>query len=231
VGDLARKASPFLGFVPGVGTLAAAGIGLGGSLLGRLNDGGGAGSPTATPAPGSEAYLNNRYIASLTGMGNRGEAAEAQYVTDLNNFDPTAGFAEQTDAELAAQNEDFARRYGDSLGRMVGQGRLPTRSGFGVQDTQDLIKQGQRERAAIEQRNAAAASQAQAQKIREQGAYAMNTQNRYFDALGGRRDTLEAQRLQDEAERRRGRAGLLGGVLQAGATLGGAYLAGRKRVA
>lgn len=224
VGGVASAAAPFLALT-GVGAPLAAGIGLAGTALSAAGRGG---TPTAGGSAEEQGY-QNRFRASLTGMGRRGEEADQRYYEQLMSFDPTAGFAEQTDAELAAQEEEFARTYADATGRMVGGGRLPSKSGFGLQDTQDLVRQGQRERVQIQQRNAMAAQQARAQHLDRQGSYATGAQNRYFDAVTGRMNTLEAQRLQDEADRRRGRAGLVSGVLQAGATLGGAYLANRGR--
>jgi hypothetical protein len=219
-GRLAGAASPFVSMVPGVGTLAGVGLGMAGAYAARraMRGRGGGG-------PGDEESLyRNRFEAAL---GSDGAGMEDRYLADMESFDPTAGFAEQTQAELAAQDENFARTYGDRMGQMVGAGRLPTRSGYGVQDAQDLVLQGQRERAAIQARNAAAANEARARHLYARGAAATGTRNRYFDAVGGRFNTLESQRLSDEAERRRGRAGLLGGILGAGAQLGSAYLASR----
>lgn len=256
VGGVAKKASPFLSFVPGVGPLAAAGIGLAGAGLSAIGNAGRkpgvqqpgvmppaqTGAPGQVPpgAPGSEQDYNNRFQGALTGMGERGNQAETEFLDQMRTFDPRAGFAEQTQAELAEQEEGFANRYAGAMGSMVGQGRLPTKSGFGLKDTQDLVLQGQRERAAIRQRNEGAASRAQQEHIYRMGDYAQGTQNRFMDAVGSRLNTMEqrridredtqsAQRLQDEGEKRRNRGNILSGVLQAGATLGGAYLASRRR--
>ena len=38
IGDVGKVAAPALGFIPGVGPLAAAGIGAGAGALGKLND-------------------------------------------------------------------------------------------------------------------------------------------------------------------------------------------------
>lgn len=230
VGDFAKKASPFLSFIPGVGPLAAAGIGMGGHFLGKLNDKRPGGAPTgpAGPGAGTEGDYRNRFEQALTGMGQRGEDMERKYLEQMDTFDPTQGFAEQTEAELAQHDDNFARRYGGAMGAMVGAGRLPTKSGFGMQDTQDLIRQGQQERVAIQQRNAGAAGQARASHLYRQGEYASGMQNRFFDAVGGRMNTLEAQRLQDEADKRRNKGNIIGGLIGAAGTLGGAYLASRR---
>ena len=194
------------------------GISLASSLISRRKR-----APTAAAPTGEEAMYRNRFQQALAGM----QGPDA-YEMEMANFDPAAGFAEQTQAELADQDDIFARRYADQLGGMVGAGRLPTKSGFGLMDAQETVRQGQRERAGIQQRNAAAAGQARGNWLTNRAYYAGDRKNRYFDAIGGRLNTLEAQRLQDEADKRRGRAGLLGGALSAGGQILGGYLAGRR---
>lgn len=209
VGKGLGVAAPFLPFIPGVGPLAAAGAGLAGKLLA------GRGGGQAQGAGGGGGDYNNRFESALTGGLQRGQALEDDYLNRMRDFDPTAGFAEQTEAELAAQDEGFARNYASGLGRMVGGGRLPTKSGFGLQTAQDMVLQGQRERAAIQQRNAAGAGAARAQHLDRMGAYASGMQNRYFDALTGRMNTVEAQRLQDAASKRGMAGNILGGAIGA----------------
>lgn len=216
LGRWAGRAAPVVGFInPAVG-VAMAGAGM-------LAGSGGGGGGEVARVPNEEAMWKNRFTQALTGMQTADEAELAR----LRDIDPAAGFAEQTEAQLAAQDEDFAERYANQLGSMVGAGRLPTKSGFGLRDAQQTILQGQRERASIEQRNAAAAAEARRQHAYRVAEYGAGARNRYLDAISGRFNTMEAQRLQDEAERRRNRAGILGGVIQGAATLGGAYLGSR----
>lgn len=205
VGGAAGRVSPLLSLVPGG---AAIGMGLG--IAGRLARGRGGGTGGAGA---EEADMRNRFIAALGGYGPQSEDYESQFLEQMSSFDPSAGFAEQTEAELNAQDEDFARRYGDAMGTMVGAGRLPTKSGYGLQDTQDLVQQGQRERAAIRARNAGAATQARMQHLATMGNYASGMRNRFLDAISGRLNTLEGQRLTDQASRRGMVGSIAGGVL------------------
>jgi hypothetical protein len=206
-----------LGLGGAVNPWVGAGLAVGGALLGRRGRGGGGPNP-------EEQMYRNRYESALTGMRD----ADQRSLSELESFDPTQGFAEQTQAELAQQDEQFADRYGRHIGGLVGQGRSVSTSGFGLQDTQDLVRQGQQERAAIQARNAAAAGQARAQHLYRTTDFRAGSGNRYMDAVGGRFNTLEAQRLQDAAERRQGRAGLLGGIIGAGGSILAAR-AGRPR--
>lgn len=216
LGRFAGRASPLLSMVNPVAGIA---LGLGASSLSRRGGGGGGGGD-------EERRYRNRFESALTGM----REGDERTLAGFEEFDPTAGFDEQTKAELDFQDEGFARRYGTHLGNQVGAGRLGTRSGFGVQDTQELIQQGQRERAGIRQRNAAAAQAARGQHLYRTAEFRSGANNRYLDAVGGRFNTLEAQRLQDQAERRQGRAGIIGGLINAGGTMAGAYLGGRRRL-
>jgi hypothetical protein len=108
---------------------------------------------------------------------------------------------------------------------MVGQGRSPSSSGFGLRDAQETVQQGQRERANIRQQGAENLAGARMNLLGMRGQYASGLGDRYMDALTGRFNTLEAQRLQDEASRR----SLWGSVLGAGASAAGSYFGARGR--
>lgn len=213
LGTLARGAAGFIGGGP-----AGAALAVGSSLLNRKGGGGGGGAPG-----GDEAYYSNRFRQAMLGLGGRAETAENRYLADMDSFDPEASFSAKTTADLDAYDENFARSYADRMGKMVGGGRNPTSNGFGLRDAQDTIRQGMADRSRIRQQNADELARMRMQKLGMQGEYATGARNLYMDAVSGRLNTLEGDRMQDAASKR----GLVGGLFGAAATGLGAYFGSR----
>jgi len=183
--------------------LAPLALGAGQAILKRVA-GGGRRKPQA-PNP-----LRQRFDSAVGALGTQGQQVTDDYLARMRGFDPRKGWEDATRARLDAHDEGFARTYADRVGSLVGAGRSPYRSGYGVRDVQDTIAQGQRTRANIEQQGAGEASNAYGSYLNSYGAFGADARNRYLDAVGGRLDTEEGQRLQDAASKR-GMWGAIGG--------------------
>lgn len=85
VGGLAKKAAPFLPLIPGVGTLAAAGIGLGGGLL----SGGGLKGAAEGALGGAAGGLAKAGLSRIPGVGKFAQGAGQQL---LGLGQPGGGF-------------------------------------------------------------------------------------------------------------------------------------------
>lgn len=206
---LARGGAGFLAGGP-----AGAGMALASTLLRRNK---------VAAGGGDEAYYGNRFRDAVSGLGGRAASAEDDYLADMDAFDPEAAFSEKTTADLNSFDENFARSYADRMGSMVGGGRNPATNGFGLRDAQDTIRQGMSDRSRIRQQNADALAEMRMRKLGMQGEYATGARNLYMDAISGRLNTLEGDRMADRASKR----GLAGSVIGAGATAVGAYFGGR----
>jgi hypothetical protein len=195
------------------------GISLGKSLYGAIRGKRGGGQNT-----GEDRY-RSMYDTALSGLGRRSEGFGNRFEDDLEGYDPEPAFAEATEANLSAFDDDFARGYSDKLGSMVGAGRTPSSSGFGLRDAQETIRQGQAERGRIRQQGAADLAGARMNMLGMRGSYASGQQSRYMDAITGRLNTVEGQRLADKASKRGMWGALAGGALSAA----GSYFGGRGR--
>lgn len=212
LGTLARGAVGFIGGGP-----AGAALAVGSSLLNRKKAAGAGG------ASGDEAYYGNRFRNAVAGLGDRSDALERDYISDMDAFDPEQAFTAKTTADLDAYDDDFARKYASQVAHQVGEGRSPVSNGFGLRDVQQTIRQGMQDRARIRQQNADALASMRLQKLGMQGNYAQGSRGLYMDAVSGRLNTLEGDRLQDAASKR----GLVGSLLGAAATGVGAYFGSR----
>lgn len=172
-----------------------------------------------------ERRYRDMYNTAVDDLGGRARGFASRFETDLEGFDPEPMFAEATEANLEAFDDDFARSYSSRLGGMVGQGRSPSYSGFGLRDAQETIRQGQVERGRIRRQGAENLARARMDLLGMRGNYAGGVQERYLDAITGRYNTLEAQRMSDNAERR----GMYGGLLGAGIEAAGSYFGNRGR--
>jgi hypothetical protein len=170
-----------------------------------------------------ERRYRDLYNGAIDDLGGRARGFASRFESDLEGFDPEPMFAEATEANLEAFDDDFARSYSSRLGGMVGQGRTPSYSGFGVRDAQETIRQGQAERGRIRRQGQEGVARARMDLLGMRGNYAGGVQDRYLDAITGRYNTLESQRLADAGERR----GLAGGLLGAGIQAAGAYYGAR----
>jgi len=191
-----------------------AAISVGSALYGALRGG---------SRPGAdERRYRNMFDSTVYGLGQRADGMSDRFERDLESFDPEPYFAQATEANLNAYDDDFARSYASGLGRMVGQGRTPSYNGLGLRDAQQTIRQGQQDRARIRQQGADNLAGARMNLLGMRGDYASGLSNRYLDAITGRANTLEAQRLEDNASRRRAWGQLAGGFGQiAGSMAGG----------
>lgn len=174
---------------------------------------------------GTERRYGQMLDGAIGDLGARSSGFGSRFETDLEGFDPEALFAQSTEAELDQFDDDFAKSYSSRLGSMVGQGRTPASSGFGLRDAQETIRQGQGERARIRQRGAENLAGARMNLLGMRGNYATGLSDRYMGALSDRFNTLESQRLADNADRR----SLWGSVLGAGASAAGSYFGARGR--
>lgn len=201
----------------GLGFLAPIAIGMGVNALKKLTGGGrGAGS--------EERGYRDRFRAGVERMGGTYTGMEDRFIGDLEGFDPEQAFAEKTQADLDAHDERFARTYSDRIGAMVGQGRDPRTSGFGLRDAQDTVDEGMRLRHQIKQQNAGELARMRMGVLGMRGDYARGGMDRYMGAVGDRLNTLEGQRLADAASKRE----MFGGFMNAAATGLGAYYGGRR---
>lgn len=192
-------------------------IGAGASLLGgALTRGRGAGR--------DERRYRGQADAAMGRLGTYGNAWEDRYLSGLEGFDPEAAYGSALTAELDDYDDEFGRRFSGQLGSMVGQGRSPAYSGFGLRDAQETVRQGQRERGRIRQASGERLAQTRLGLLDRMGDYALGTRNMYLDAVTGRLNTLEGQRLTDNASRR----DFLGGLLGAAGTAAGAYYGSRR---
>lgn len=210
-GKLARGA---VGFA--TGGLTGAALSLGGAAIRRSMGGGG-------PSP-EERYYNDRFKGAVSGLGERVNSLEGDYINDMEGFDPEQAFSEKTTADLDSFDDDFARKYASQVADQVGGGRSPATNGFGLRDVQQTIRTGMQDRARIRMQNADALAAMRLQKYGMEGSYAQNARDTYMDAIGGRLNTLEGDRYQDAASKR----GLYGSLLGAAATGVGAYYGGRR---
>lgn len=167
---------------------APAAFGIAKSLFGRKRQ--------AAPAPDMG---GNRFDQAIMSGWGQAQGAENDYINRLNEFDPTAGIGESLNANLDAQEEQFAGQYEDFAGGQAG-GTLGT--GFGMKSRQDLVQQGMRDRAAIRQQASERMNQARASHLDRIGQVTMARGDRYFNALADRTNTQEAQKLSDRAGRR-----------------------------
>lgn len=194
--------------------LAMGAISLGKGLFGRHGQ---------SPRDKELADYRNRFSGAVTGLGNTAGRVEDDYLNGLEGFDPESAFSAKTTADLDAYDDDFGRSYASKLGGMVGAGRSPSYSGFGVRDAQQTIRQGQQDRARIRTQNSDALAGMQLSRLGQMGNYASGARNLYMDAISGRMNTLEGDQQADAASRR----GLWGSLAGAGATAAGAYFGGR----
>ncbi len=186
-----------------------AGIGLYNAVKGR-----GRGGPGR-----DERRYGQMYDDAVSGLGRRSQGFGGRFEADLEAFNPEPAFAQATEANLDAFDDDFAQGYASRLGNMVGAGRTPSYSGFGLRDAQDTIKQGQGQRARIRQQGAADLAGARMNMLGMRGQYASGLNDQYMDAVSGRFNTLEGQRLADAASRRN----MWGGIIGAGLGAAGSY--------
>lgn len=192
-----------------------AAISAGTTLYNALRGGGGPGR--------DERRYRDLYNGAVDDMGRRSGGFSNRFETDLENFNPEPYFAQATEANLEAFDDDFARDYSSRLGGMVGAGRSPSSSGFGLRDAQQTILQGQQQRGRIRQQGAENLAGARMNMLGMRGQYATGLQDRYVDAITGRFNTLEGQRLADQSSRR----GMYGSLLGAGIQAAGAYAGAR----
>jgi len=188
--------------------LAPLAISAGGAILKRLTGGG-----RKPQAPNPTQTLRSRFDAAVGQTGAQGQQVTDDYLAKMRGFDPRKGWEDATRARLDAHDQGFARTYADRVGALVGAGRSPYRSGYGVRDVQDTIQQGQRERANIEQQGAGEASNAYASYLNSYGGFGERARDQYLGATGDRLNTVEGQELQDAASKRGMWGGIAGGVL------------------
>lgn len=78
VGDAVSKVAPLANFIPGIGPLAATGIGIGSNLLGSLNDGGGGGGGQFSPTGTAGGFSAGQTQAGQQGFGPNGFGTPTQ---------------------------------------------------------------------------------------------------------------------------------------------------------
>ena len=175
-------------------------------------------------AGAEERRYGQRFGSSVDRLGRTSAGFEDRYMADLEGFDPEPAFTQATEARLDGFDRDFARGFSDKLGSMVGQGRTPSYSGFGLMDAQRTIEQGQEGRARIRQEGAGQVANARMGMLAQRGQYASGLGNRYMDAITGRLATLEGDRMTENASRR----GMWGSVAGAGLSAAGTAYGARR---
>jgi hypothetical protein len=194
---------------------AAAGFGVGALTGGGGDEGEGGGR--------EERDYRRRFGGIVNDMGKRYGGREDAYLDDLEGFNPEQAFADKTRADLDAADDDFARTYADRIGESVGRGRNPAYSGFGLKDAQDTIEEGQQIRGQIRMRNSDALAGMKMQHLGQRGDYIRGGMDRYAGMVGDRLNTMEGQRLTDQASKR----SMWGQMAQGAAGVAGAYFGGR----
>jgi hypothetical protein len=166
--------------------LAAAGIGLGTSLLGA-----GLGS-LAGRKSARQRELENRYLASLAGAGRQADLAENYYLDRVMSFDPSRALREYGEAAYGEFRRNLNRAVAELGGAATGAGRLNT--GFYDLDQGELVSDlANRYQQALASR-AMEAAQMDLSRIQNVGAFGERTRSTYLDLLAGGLDREEAER-------------------------------------
>lgn len=166
--------------------LAAAGIGLGSSLLG-----GALGSRAGRQTKYGK-QLQNRYLSAMGGQEGRANRAEDYYLDEAMGFDPSAAMREYGEAAYGDFRRNLTRDVGELGGRAVGAGRLDT--GFYDVDQGELVSDlASRYQEAISSK-ALEASGLDLRRIEGVGSYGQGARNTYLDLLAGERDREMAER-------------------------------------
>jgi hypothetical protein len=166
--------------------LAAAGIGLGTSLLGA-----GLGS-LAGRKSARERELENQYLASLSGERGRADVAEDYYLRQAMGFDPSRALREYGEAAYGDFRRQLTRDIGDLRGAAAGAGRLDTGfydidQGYLVSDLANRYQQALASRAME-------AAQMDLSRIQNLGAFGERSRETYLDLLAGGLDRETAER-------------------------------------
>jgi len=203
VGRIAKAGSGLAAMIPGAGWPVAAGlagISMGAGALAHRKLAGRNAAPGAAGQPDPIDEYRNRYEQALFGpQQDSGAYLERANQGAFNQFKTNFG-------------ENLAALRGQQVGMGRGMG-----SGFGAGDEDRLFT-----RMGENLNNTMMSNSLQSAQMD------MGQRNRYMDALSGRIDTHDAQRLSDKAGKREMWGGLGAGLLGAAGTMAGAYLGNRR---
>lgn len=166
--------------------LAAAGLGLGSSLLA-----GGLGS-LASRKGRQQQELENRFLAGLDPERYRADLAENYYLDQAMRFDPSAALQQYGQAAYGDFERKLKRAVADLGGRAVGAGRLDT--GFYDEDQGRLVSDLARQYQEALGSRALEAAQMNLSRLQGIGSYGAAARNTYLDMLASQMDREEAER-------------------------------------
>lgn len=153
-------------------------------------------------------------------MGQMGSALTGAYSQGIQDFNPQAAFQQSM---MGAQN-NFRERFGEDVanmrGQQVGMGRLNT--GFATADEDRLFRGHRRDMDNTIANSAMQLNQQEQGRLNSMGQAGFGAAQEAMSAEIGNYQTIQQARLQQEAERRRAR----GGLLSAGLGIAGSFLGG-----
>ena len=172
----------------------------------------------------NERSLQQDYYSDINRTGNVGSTLLDSFSSGAQNFDPNDAFNRRLEAAQSQFQRSFGRQREALVGSQVRSGRVNT--GFGYQDQDRLFADVAGRFAEVSGNAALQANQQRLSQLGLLGGLGANLSGRAMDARGGEYQTLRQQRLQEEADKRRGWGNLLSGVLTAGGTILGGPLGG-----
>ena len=164
-----------------------------------------------------EERYRNRYDGGIAGTEEAGRKLTRNFTDGATNFDPRKGFDEYVTGAHNRFRREFKQDVGDLRGQQVGMGRLDT--GFATGDENRLFESSA---ARMQEGIASRAVQVQGQeldRLNMVGSMGSAYDERALAAVGGEYQTIRQQRLQDEANKRRGWGNVISATLGAAGTV------------
>lgn len=170
-----------------------------------------------------EQSAGGRYRRAVAQTGAVGNTLMQHFQAGITQ-DPRAAFERSVGGALDRFKETAGRGIRSLRGSQVASGRSDT--GFGYEDEDELLRTIAGDFGREVNERALQAEQLNLSRLGQVGQMADASGARYLDATGGDYNTLRAQRLQNEAERRSRRGSLLGSVIGAVGTIAGGPIGG-----
>lgn len=193
--------------------------GLPGAFAGQLFGGGGGsgGAPTGPVDPYGREGLVNQENAAMGDATGRGQQALNKYQNFAENFDASKGLNQYAQGAWGSISDALKQNLQAESGAAVGAGRINT--GFYDEDRGTIYNRATKQ---LSDSIAQQSLNAQGQQIgvmQGYGNYGQNEQGTGLDLLTARRQELENNAREQDAQKRKKRSGiggLIGGALGAG---------------
>jgi hypothetical protein len=170
-----------------------------------------------------EAYYRQNYDQNINQTGAAGSALMGGFQSGIAE-DPRASFQ----GSMHSAFDQFKERFGEGLqdlrGQQVAMGRM--RTGFATEDEDHLWRGHTRDLNNTLADRAMQAEGLNQQRLGMMGAYGDRFSERAMDAGAGEYQSMRAQRLQNNADKKRGWGNLIGAGLVAAGTLAGGPIGG-----